>query len=233
MKKFVGNFILILSLLITSCNLEDDSVAVSFTGDKFNVESGQLKSFDIKQWKHSHYPHQITVNLKNINNGVEYNAVANNGTSFFSNGTNVIYIPVGNYKCSVIGGGYPTSDNTYSQSYYFWTIKDTTIIITPNTNTIKFNLDKTSALVVKDMGLDISLIAYRDASLFWTGRDVFDFAYVTPGSYSGLYIDSLGNQMSTEWFDIKEDNYYYFVTPSSLKSMVSVPEFTKNEINLK
>ena len=93
------------------------------------------------------------------------------------------------------------------------------------------SLDKTSALVVKDNSADIQLIAYRNADLYFTGRDNYDFAYVTPGTYSGLYTDSLGNKTSTEWFDIKPDNYYYFVTPTIVKSTVVVPEFQRNEIN--
>ena len=96
--------------------------------------------------------------------------------------------------------------------------------------TSPFNLDKSAALVVKDAIADIKLIAYRDASLYFTGRGVYDFAYVTPGTYSGLYIDSTGYSTSTEWFDVKSDNYYYFITPSNVKSGVVVPEFKKNEI---
>lgn len=222
----------IITLFLFACsNQVTEEKGVKFTANKFGVESGNLKSFDINEWKHFHYPHQINVVLKNINTEVEYIAIANNGTSFFNNGTDVVYLPVGNYRCSVVGGGYPNDSLTHSYSYYVWGIKDTTIIVTPNTNTIKFNLDKTSALVVKDATSDIKLIAYRNASLFWTGRDNYDFAYVTPGVYSGLYTDSLGNQLSTEWFDINEDNYYYFVTPTSVKSNVIVPEFEKNEIN--
>ena len=95
---------------------------------------------------------------------------------------------------------------------------------------INFNLDKTAALVVKDASVDIQLIAYRDASLYFTGRGIYDFAYVTPGTYSGLYTDSLGYRVNTGWFTVKPDNYYYFVTPIATKSVVNIPEFTGNEV---
>lgn len=223
-------FILLLALV--GCNLTDqnEKVAVSFTGNKFNVESSGLKSFDIGQWEHYHYPDMIIVTLKNKVNGTVFTAQANNGKQFFENGTDVIHVIPGVYDISVIGGGYPDSEETYSASYYFWSIKDTVVTIDLNTDVIQFSLNKSSALVVKDSDKDIQLIAYRNASLYFTGRGNYDFAYTTPGVYSGLYTDSLGNKTSTEWFDIQADNYYYFLAPNLVKSTVTVPEFTKNEI---
>lgn len=228
--------LLIMIMFLASCvtPMVEPMTEVRFSADKFKVESGQLKSFDINTWKHFHYPYTITVSLENINTGVIYHSTAANANVFFNEGTEMIHIPVGNYLVSVQGGGYPNDTLTHSYSYYVWNIKDTTIIIGNNSHgdpaIINFNLNKTSALVVKDAVADIKLIAYRNSSLSWTGRGVYDFAYVTPGTYSGQYTDSLGYQTNTEWFDIKADNYYYFVTPVTTKSIVTIPDFVGNEI---
>lgn len=231
MKKI--KLMLLVALIAFACNISkvDDTVSVKFSGDKFGIESGQLKSFDINKWQHYHYPHLITVTLTNTQNNTVFITTANNGKTFFETGTDVIQVPVGSYRCVVNGGGYPENDNTHSESFYFWNIKDTIVNIIPSSNVIKFSLNKTAALVIKDSDADIKLIAYRDASLYFTGKGEYDFAYVTPGTYAGEYTDSSGYKVTTEWFNIKRDNYYYFITPSTVKSGIVIPEFIKNEIN--
>ena len=228
MKKLI---FIILLLTLFSCKEElINDVSVSFTAKSF--ESGDLKSFDIKDWKHNHYPYEVMVTMINTNTGVEYHSKAANASVFFKDGSEFVHIPSGTYNCLVSGGGYPKDSLTMSQSYYMWSIKDTTVFIGNSHETIiRFNLDKKSALVVKDYQDDIKLISYRNADLFWTGKGQYDFAYVTPGTYSGLYTDSLGNETNTPWFDIEPDNYYYFITPSGVKSTVTIPEFKKNEID--
>jgi len=226
MKKLL--FILAV-IFFAACSTDDATVSFSANG----IQSGSLKSFDIKEWQHFHYPYRIDVTMVNTETNQEYHSYAPNGSIFFSSGTEFTHIPEGNYVCSVSGGGY-VEDSVYSASYYIWSIKDTIVFIPSAHQTIiRFNLDKTSALVIKDATTDLKLIANRNADLFFTSRGEYDFAYVTPAEYAGLYTDSLGYQHSTEWFTAIPDNYYYFFPITGTKSVVTIPTFNKNEISIK
>lgn len=232
---------LLLSLLfifiITSCkyNIEEPTKQVIFSANKFGIESGKLKSFDINDWQHFHYPYTVTVYLVNKESGVKYTSKSANANVFFNQGTDPIHLPYGEYDCSVDGGGYPKTYDAYSASYYIWSIKDTLITISDTTTIITFNLDKTSGLIVRDADAKIDLIGIdtENDTLHWTGREKYDFAYVTPWVYAGVYTNEYGNNV-TRIFEAEEDNYYYFVIPeqdsSSSSYNIKMPEFSGQEI---
>lgn len=241
MKKLLLFLIVILFVGcgITS-NVEEPTKEINFGVNRFSVEEGKIKSFDINDWEHFYSPFKVTVTLTHNETGTEFKSTAHNSRYFFENGTNSIRLPYGDYNCVVEGGHYPNNADAYSASYYFWTIKDTTITVSENSGNIFFNLDKTPSLIVRDMEsyydtnkTDFIAINSSNDTLHWTGRVPYDFAYVTPWAYAGIYTDGYGNS-DTAYFEAKVDNYYYFVIPD-LTSVVtpdtiSVPTFTGENI---
>jgi hypothetical protein len=235
MKKLFIFLIAFFTFISCEKIIDESTKEVRFSANKFGVESGSLKSFDINEWKHFHYPYTVTVYLVNKESGIKYTSSSPNATVFFNQGTDPIHLPYGAYDCSVDGGGYPIDGDAYSASYYIWTIKDTTINISDTTTIITFNLDKTPALLVRDADVEINYVAIdsKNDSLHWTGRGKYDFAYVTPWVYAGIYTNEYGNDV-TVIFEAKKDNYYYFVIPdvdtSSTTTNVNIPDFTGQEI---
>src|SRR5680860_915455 len=116
--------------------------------------------------------YEVNVSLVNVQSGIEYKSTAANARIFFEHGTDPIYLPYGEYNCSVTGGGWPENADAYSASYYIWSIKDTVINITSETGIITFNLDKRPALLVKDADVPITYCGIRSLNdtLKWTSR---------------------------------------------------------------
>lgn len=235
MKRLILFLIILFTFLSCKNIVDEPTKEVKFRANRFGVEHGSLKSFDINEWSHFHYPFKVYVYLTNKESGITYTTISPNANIFFNEGTDPINLPYGVYDCSVDGGGYPINNEAYSASYYIWSIKDTTININDTTTLITFNLDKTPALLVRDadVNIDYKAINSQNDTLHWTGRGKYDFAYVTPWSYAGIYTNGYGNKV-TVIFEAKKDNYYYFVIPdidsSSTSSNIIVPEFTGQEI---
>lgn len=241
MKKLL--LLLFMIILFTACNITDvdePTKEINFGVDRFGIEEGKMKSFDINDWDHFYCPFKVTVTLINNETGAVFESTAHNSRYFFEHGTDPVRLPYGGYNCIVEGGHYPDNVDAYSASYYFWTIKDTTIIVSENSDKIFFDLDKTPSLIVRNMEnvydinkTDFIAINSSNDTLHWTGRVLYDFAYVTPWTYAGIYTDGYGNS-DTVYFEAKVDNYYYFVTPDLTTEVttdtMSIPIFTGVDI---
>src|SRR5680860_127792 len=227
MKKLLIILMVVFAFGCTTTTFDEPVKEVKFNANYFGVEQGSLKSFNINEWEHFHWMYRVDVSLVNVQSGIEYKSTATNARIFFEDGTDPIYLPYGEYNCSVAGGGWPTGADAYSASYYIWSIADTLINITSDTGIITFNLDKRPALLVKDADVPITYWGIRSIndSLQWTSRGEYDFAYVTPyWNYASIY----GGD--TIIIETEPDSYYYFITAGQKSATVDIPNWNGNEI---
>ena len=237
--KYLSSFI-VLVFFLSSCNKVNKTLIkeVVFTASNFYTETGELKSFDINEWEHFHCPFTVNVTLINESNPNGIVVSSENSNTFFRDGTEAWYLPYGTYTAKVEGGGYPKNAESYSSPYYFWTIKDTIIEINENTNVIRFNLDKTPALFVADhkTGYTIELSVFRliNDTLSWTGRDKYDYAYLTPYKYRVILTDPQEERKSI-WVNAIQNEYVYFIIKEKVKTTIGItdiPEFTGDSITI-
>ena len=223
MKKLLT--IIIAIILFYGCKQEEVvEKQVVFSTNYLSVESGQLKSFDIDDWKHFYWPYEVVIKLTNKESGVVYTTNAANSYVFFTEGTEPTHLPLGEYNYSVIGGGWKDGGNALP--YFVWSIKDSTLLITETTDVVKFELTNSPALIVKDAEVPIGLKGIGMDTVLWTGRGAYDFVYVTaPWPYAANY--------NNKYITIEaQQNYYYYLIADSIEASytVTLPELTGDTI---
>ena len=236
--KYLLSFLILMFFLLGCDKNEPSTNGVVFTASNFYIEQGKLKSFDINEWEHFHCPYTVNVTLTNDVNPDGIVVSAENSNAFFEDGTEAWYLPYGVYTAKVEGGGYPDNAESYSSPYYFWTIKDTVIEITAESNVIRFNLDKTPSLFVvdhlTDHHLKLEVLRWINDSLQFNGRGEYDYAYLTPWEYRVTLIDP-NEEKTSAWVDAKEGEYTYFIVNESVETsvVVTIPEFVGDSIILR
>jgi len=224
MKKLI---IIAIAAILFGCTQEPTEKQVVFSTNYLTVNSGNLKSFDINDWRHYYWPYEVTVELTG-QTGVTYTTFASNSFQFFKHGTEPMHLPFGEYTCTVTGGGWKQGGNAFS--YFVWSIKDTVIQVTEQTDVIRFELENTPALIVKDAEVPIDITAAGLDAILWTGRGANDFVYVTaPWDYTASYN---GNFAPIE---AEQGKYYYLQIATDtvpIGGVVELPVFEGDTISL-
>lgn len=223
MKKLI---ILFAIAILIGCTNEPVEKNVVFSTNYLTVESGNLKSFDINTWQHFYWPYQVTVTLHNQATGKQYHTSAANSFVFFSEGSEPTYLPLGEYNCSVTGGGWVEGGNAFP--WFVWSIKDTLITVTEETNVIRFALANSPALIVKDADAPITIKGVGIDSIAWVGKGSADFVYVTA---PWPYVAHSGGKFVN--IEAKPGNYYYLqlnTDTTQIGGTVELPVFTGDTV---